>query len=435
MTGELTDITNTIGVVLFFGVLAGVFADKYSIPKMIPLIFVGIGLSSFRPDFLLNFEDENIKDITLVIAEFGLLFVLFQEGMHLDIRALKKYLAPIALLATVGTILTATLVGIITSLFISARTDIDFNLIFLGTLLIAAISVPTDPAATFSILKTGNRKVKSHLRTILGGESAFNDIVAILLVVIILLPQVEKGETSLDLGPSILFLVLWQFLGGILFGVILAYISLRIILMVQIEFEKSAITLVTVFSIFAIAPILSISSAIAALVAGIEINNPKLVKLNDKFEKQFMYTFWDGVTFLIEIFAFIFIGLLYDGVVFTRFFFQFLGLSLLIMGTRILSVYVSTSPLLRSPKTMTLLSNKDKLFISVAGFKGLTTAVLALLSYVALVHTDRAILENNENIIFADILLYTALMVILLGGIIQGLALPYVSEKMDVYAD
>ncbi|MHA2100752.1 MAG: cation:proton antiporter [Candidatus Kariarchaeaceae archaeon] len=435
MTGELTDITNTIGVVLFFGVLAGVFADKYSIPKMIPLIFVGIGLSSFRPDFLLNFEDENIKDITLVIAEFGLLFVLFQEGMHLDIRALKKYLAPIALLATVGTILTATLVGIITSLFISARTDIDFNLIFLGTLLIAAISVPTDPAATFSILKTGNRKVKSHLRTILGGESAFNDIVAILLVVIILLPQVEKGETSLDLGPSILFLVLWQFLGGILFGVILAYISLRIILMVQIEFEKSAITLVTVFSIFAIAPILSISSAIAALVAGIEINNPKLVKLNDKFEKQFMYTFWDGVTFLIEIFAFIFIGLLYDGVIFTRFFFQFLGLSLLIMGTRILSVYVSTSPLLRSPKTMTLLSNKDKLFISVAGFKGLTTAVLALLSYVALVHTDRAILENNENIIFADILLYTALMVILLGGIIQGLALPYVSEKMDVYAD
>jgi NhaP-type Na+/H+ or K+/H+ antiporter len=205
--------------------------------------------------------------------------------------------------------------------------------------------------------------------------------------------------------------------------------------MVQIEFEKSAITLVTVFSIFAIAPILNISSAIAALVAGIEINNPKLVKLNDKFEKEFMYTFWDGLTFLIEIFAFIFIGLLYDGVVFTRFFLQFLGLSLLIMGTRILSVYVSTSPLLRSPKTMTLLSNKDKLFISVAGFKGLTTAVLALLSYVALVHTDRAILENNENIIFADILLYTALMVILLGGIIQGLALPYVSEKMDVYAD
>ena len=73
MTSEFTDITNTIGVVLFFGVLAGVLADKYRIPKMIPLIFVGIGLSSFSPGFLLNFEFVS-----------GLLILAILEGSDTD---------------------------------------------------------------------------------------------------------------------------------------------------------------------------------------------------------------------------------------------------------------------------------------------------------------------------------------------------------------
>ncbi len=122
------------------------------------MIVLGIILSFIKPEGLINFSDSSTKETTLVVAEIALLIVLFQEGMHLSLRRVKENIIPIIILAIVGTIFTATLTGFTIYSFSSSINELSVEYIFLGSLLMAAIVVPTDPAATFSILRSSGSK-------------------------------------------------------------------------------------------------------------------------------------------------------------------------------------------------------------------------------------------------------------------------------------
>lgn len=433
MADEAILVINTISIVLFFGVLAGTLAERLRIPKMVPLILIGIVISFIGPSIIVDFEQAAIRDLTLIIAELGLFLVLYNEGMHISVKHLKQNFAPIIILASVGTILTVSIVGIIESAILGAIPGQTFSSVFLGSLLIAAIVVPTDPAATFSILRTSGQKVKKHLETIVGGESAFNDVIAILLVVIILIPQVQEGNTQLELDFAILLIALWQLIGGILLGIVISAATLVLIRRVQRDRDRAnetaALSLTSVFLIFSLSQLIDVSGAIACLAAGVIMSNPHYVRMKRWYTSSFMEPFWSKIVFLIEIFAFTFVGMLFDLESFGRFFVPGLVLSLIVLGVRIVSVYISTSPLERHERTKDIITNKDKFFIAFAGLKGLTTAVLALLSFVALEGS-----ESKQSLFdFADALLYTALTLILVSGIIQGLLLPGLSTRLEVY--
>ncbi|MHA2502949.1 MAG: cation:proton antiporter domain-containing protein [Candidatus Kariarchaeaceae archaeon] len=431
MASSLTLVVNTVGLILFLGTLMGVLAERYKLPKMIPLLLGGLLISFIQSDIIVDITDDSIKDAALVIAEIGLLLILYQEGMHISLRQLRENILPITLLAVIGTILTTTLVGITITFFASTILGSDAQFIFLGSLLMASIVVPTDPAATFSILRSSGGKVKKHLETILGGESAFNDVIAIMLVIVILLPQVEAGNQDLLLTFEFLIIAIWQLLGGILLGAFVCIISLFFITKINKDRENASLTLASVFAIFAIAPIVNVSAAIAALAAGILLANPQYVKMKRRYTDAYMTPFWDKVVFLIEIFAFTSVGFLLG----TDDFLQFLPLgfilSLIVIAVRLLTVFITTGPLDFSHKTADILSGRDRVFIAFAGFKGLTTAVLALLSYVTLAKAE----YDVGGIQFANILLYGSLFLILISGTIQGLLLPTLSTRLDAYEE
>lgn len=424
-------VVNTIAIVLTTGVFAGVFAEKYRVPKMVVLIMVGIFFSFFKPSVIVDFGDEAVKELTLIIAELGLILVLYQEGMHLSLRRLKDNVYPIAILAVLGTILTATIVGLVTASFASGIIGLDVEFLVVGSLLMASIVVPTDPAATFAILRsTGDKKVKSHLESILGGESAFNDVIAILLVIVILLPQVETNNTSLDLNFEFILIAFWQLIGGIILGVVVSMISLFLISKVNTENETASLSLAGAMGIFYLSHQINVSGAIAALIGGLILSNPHYVGMKRRYTNSFMVPFWNKLIFLIEIFAFTFVGILFLPENFNRFIIVGLVLSIIVILVRIFTVFISTIPLEWSPKTENILNSKERIFISLAGFKGLTTAVLALLSYVTLTHAEGF---DPQQPGYAELILYGSLSLILVSGIIQGLLLPLISDKLEIW--
>jgi cell volume regulation protein A len=398
----------TLIIVIFIGILAGRAAEIYKFPKMIPLILTGLLITIIATITQIELELEAIQELTLLISEIALIVILYNEGMHLDLRAFRSNFLPIFILALIGTFLTSLLVGItiITLQFVSIS--------FLTALLIGAIVAPTDPAATFSILRGGGTRVKEHLETILGGESALNDALAILLVIIIIVPQLVLGIEGINFSPALLLLGLWSVIGGILLGIIVGVLSIFSISLVKSKSEISFVSLLGMFLIFAISTPLGTSSAIAALICGIIIRNPKLVKSNVLFDRVPIFNFWQDVTFLFEILAFVFIGVLIDLDILLSFLPQGVIISVIVLLSRVVVVFLTTLPLELSQKSARMLSNKDRLFIGLAGFKGLTTAILATYAFVNL--------ESLEPDL-AGVLLFSSLLVILFTGTFQGLIL------------
>lgn len=243
-----SDLFLTFSIIIIAGVLAGRFAERNKFPRTIPLIITGmiiVAMNVFTKEPILNVE--GIHEIVLFIAELALIAILFKEGMHLNIGKVRQYIGTILVIATVGVVIKTFIIGfisififlIIVSIFAPSS---PVMLTLPLALLIGAIFTPTDPAATFSILRGGETRIKKKFETILGGESAFNDVFAILLVAVIFIPLVE-GELlgkSVDLAlHQIILTIIWQFIGGAIIGLGVGLFFLRFINRLQNYLEES----------------------------------------------------------------------------------------------------------------------------------------------------------------------------------------------------
>ena len=92
---------------------------------------------------------------------FALIVILFQGGMQTDFKEIKPVLSPAISLATIGVLLTTTVVGLCATYIL--------NISLKEGLLIGAIVGSTDAAAVFSVL--GGTNLKKRIRMTLEAES------------------------------------------------------------------------------------------------------------------------------------------------------------------------------------------------------------------------------------------------------------------------
>jgi cell volume regulation protein A len=158
------------GGVLAAGVMAAGLAARLRLPALI--LFAGLGMV-VGSDVLgwIPFDDYRLARFAGTIA---LCLILFEGGLAAGWRELRPVLRPALLLATVGTVATAAIVGL------AAHTLFGFSP--LESLLLGAILAATDGAAVFPLLR--GMRMPPRLRRTLEGESGFNDPVAVLLVLV-----------------------------------------------------------------------------------------------------------------------------------------------------------------------------------------------------------------------------------------------------------
>jgi cell volume regulation protein A len=160
------------GLLLAAGLVAAKAADRVRVPGL--LLFLGLGMlvgSEGLGGVVFGNELEDVE-LTRTLGTIGLVLILFEGGLTAGWGEIRPVLGTAVSLATIGTVLTALVTGVVAVWL--------FDLSTLEGLLIGSAVAATDSAAIFAVLR-GSR-LKRRLARALEGESGMNDPVALLLV-------------------------------------------------------------------------------------------------------------------------------------------------------------------------------------------------------------------------------------------------------------
>ncbi|RYZ56808.1 MAG: sodium:proton antiporter, partial [Proteobacteria bacterium] len=240
-------------------------------------------------------------DFSTTVMQGMLCFLLFAGALHVEIEDLKAERLPIAMLATVGVLISTLVVG---GLVYCAGKLMGLDVPFAYALLFGALISPTDPVAVLSILKTV--KVSRGIEIKITGESLFNDGAGIVLFLAILDYIRAPADASLQMVSA---LVLQEVVGGIVMGLVVGYGVFLLLRKVDDYRVEVLMTLSLVTGLNALSAQLHTSGPLAVVVAGLLIGNhgKKLAMSNASIER--LDDFWELIDELINALLFVLIGL------------------------------------------------------------------------------------------------------------------------------
>ncbi len=313
------DLSNIVAILI---TLAAVFS--YINHRYIGLpVTIGVMLIALAMSLILNllgwfgFGVEQQAAAWLASIDFdktllhGMLsFLLFAGALHIDINDLAERKWTIGTLATVGTLLSSLLVGML-AWWVLGWVGIELSFIY--CLLFGSLISPTDPIAVLGILKTA--KAPKSLETKITGESLFNDGVGIVLFLVFL--EVATGTHEVS-ASHIGMLFVQEAIGGLLFGLGLGYLTYRMLQSVDNYQVEVLLTLALVAGGYGLAGALHLSGPIAIVVAGLFIGNHGRLFGMSEATRHHLDVFWELVDEVLNAVLFVLIGLEVLVLTFTR---------------------------------------------------------------------------------------------------------------------
>ena len=240
-------------------------------------------------------------DFNQVLLHGMLAFLLFAGALHIDLGDLARHKEPIALLATVGVLLSTLIVGV---LMWGVFALLGFKLRFIDCLLFGALISPTDPIAVLSLLKKiGAPKT---LEVQIAGESLFNDGIGVVLFMGLL--EVATGGNDFDIG-HFAFLFMREAVGGAVFGLAIGLVAYRMLKSVDNYQVEILLSLALVWGGSALADALHMSAPIAMVVAGLLIGNQGRSFAMSKMTTNHLDLFWELVDEGLNAVLFVAIGM------------------------------------------------------------------------------------------------------------------------------
>lgn len=295
-------------------VLASVFAyinyRFLKLPSTIGIMVIAIVVSiilvlfgeSFLPRTFGKLNDlMNSIDFTEVLMGAMLNFLLFAGGIHININDLKEQFRPVLVFATAGVIISTFIVGF--GMFYLLP-FVGLQIPFIYCLVFGALISPTDPVAVLSILKQAN--VSKSLETKIAGESLFNDGLAVVVFTIVL--QIAIGK-EVDLSiESISILLLKEAGGGLLLGIVLGWITSRLMREVDDYIISVLVTLAVVMGGYLVARQLHISGPLTMVAAGLFMGNFSVKFKMKSITQDYLIKFWELIDEILNAVLFLFIG-------------------------------------------------------------------------------------------------------------------------------
>ncbi|MAZ39410.1 MAG: sodium:proton antiporter [Legionellales bacterium] len=276
----------TIGVMFAALLTSGllIFADALGFHALEHKAIVLAGTIDFH-DFLMN----------------GILsFLLFAGGLSIHLEHLKRQKWEISILASLGTISSAMLVGTLVYYLLSL---LGVHLQYIYCLLFGALISPTDPIAVLALFKSLKAPKESSI--LLEGESLFNDGVGI--VIFLTIYQVAfHGVPPTFSSVSLLFLK--QAIGGIAYGYILGWITVRLLKPIHDSHMPVLLTLALVTGGYAFAEFLDVSGPLAMVVAGIVIGHLGRSSFLSDNQNNYLEQFWSILDEVLNAILFLMIG-------------------------------------------------------------------------------------------------------------------------------
>ncbi|RUO22960.1 potassium/proton antiporter [Aliidiomarina minuta] len=354
------DVVNLIilaaGAMLVISILASIVSARSGAPLL--LVFLVLGMLAGE-NGLLGIQFDN-PDIALLIGSVALVIILFDGGLRTHPERFRVALAPAAMLASVGVILTCGIVGVAAAWL--------FGLSWIEGLLLGAILSSTDAAAVFSIFQSQGLRIKDRVASTLEIESGSNDPMAVILT-ITLVSVLASSEVNID--GWIVVHVLQQAILGALFGYLGGRLFIYACRKLPLSFAFFPLLAIGAsIVVFAITSQLGGSGFLAVYLMGYLVGNARLPQVIHILRVH------DGLAWLSQIIMFLMLGILMTPAALIEIAVPALILAaILIFVARPLAVFLSLLPF-RFPW-------RDQLFISWVGLRGAVPIVLALFPWLA----------------------------------------------------
>jgi len=389
---SLSVVLFVIALLLLISIVTSKLSTKYGVPAL--LIFLGIGMI-FGSDGLeiIYFDDFQAAQTLGIIA---LLYILFSGGLDTDWRKVRPIAGTGMILATLGVLLSALIVGTLASYVL------DISLV--EGFLLGAIVSSTDAAAVFSVLRSKSIGFKYRLQELIEFESGTNDPMAIILTIGLI-----QYMTIPDLSGWSFVIQFFQQMGfGLLFGYLLGKLITWLTNNIELGYDGlySVLALSYVPLVYSLTDFVGGSGFLAVYVAGLVMGNSTFV------HQKSLMNFFDGLGWLMQITMFVTLGLLVypsevvnvapQGIV--------VALILILVG-RPLSVFISM--MYSGFKT------RAKFMVSWVGLRGAVPIIMATFPLVAGL--------EQAYLIFTVIF-----FVVVTSVIIQGTTIPLVAKWLHV---
>ncbi|HDY99559.1 MAG TPA: sodium:proton antiporter [Pseudomonas sabulinigri] len=283
----------------FFGLPSSIAIMAFS------LIFslILLGLNHLGMTSLADWAEQLVGEADLgpTLLNGLLSFLLFAGAFHVNLDELAEQKWLVALLATLGVVVTTFLVG---GAMWYVLGWLGSPLPFIYCLLFGAVVAPTDPVAVMAILKSLD--APSSLTTKIAGESLFNDGVAVVMFIAILGIAQGQREASLD---SIGMLFLQEAVGGLVLGFLLGLLGYHLLKHLDNYQVEVLVTVALVAGGYALASRLHTSGPLAVVVAGLMLgNHGRQFAMSKKTEQQ-LDAFWEMVDEVLNAVLFLLVGL------------------------------------------------------------------------------------------------------------------------------
>ena len=279
---------------LAIAIVVAIAARQFRLPYTVGLVIVGAILTLSNPGFVPHLTHDLIFDLLLPP-------LLFEAALSMSWREVQRDFFPIAVLATLGTVIAACVVtgGMVWLLDWPAPSALVFGV------LIAA----TDPVAIIAMFK--DNKLKGRLCLLVEGESLLNDGVAAVLFVMALAWAQAAGHTQASFATVTTLVRI--VLGGVIIGAVFGGVAVLVAKRTSEHLIEGALTTVAAYGSFSAADYFDVSGVLATVTAGLVLGNLDLLSTDEKGYlslkgREFIISFWEFAAFLANSVVFLLIG-------------------------------------------------------------------------------------------------------------------------------
>jgi NhaP-type Na+/H+ or K+/H+ antiporter len=281
------DAALTISLALAAGMVAQSLARHLRVPGIVLLLIAGVSLG---PDGFGVVDPEALGSALQILVGFAVAVILFEGGMNLGLKRLRREAGVIRRLITVGALVTA-VGGTLLARFVL---EWDWRL----AVLFGSLVVVTGPTVITPLLR--RFKVTRKVETVLEAEGVLIDAVGAVLAVVTLEVVLSFSTESLAEGAVQLVSRLgFGFVLGCVAGLVIALL-LRYKKVVPEGFEN-VLTLSLVLALFQISnAIMPESGIMTVTAAGIVVGNIRTRALRDLMEfKEQLTLMFIGLLFVL----------------------------------------------------------------------------------------------------------------------------------------
>lgn len=273
---------------LLIAAIVAMLADRIRFPYTAGLVLAGVALAytNIVPDDLSLTKD--------LIFRLFLPPLVFEAAFCIPWPDLRRNLAPVLTLATVGVLLSAGLTAL------GMRYLAGWG--WAAAALFGALIAATDPVSVIAVFKEA--KVEGRLRLLVESESLLNDGTAAVLFGIVL-AAVQGGSVT---AAGVLSSLCLSVFGGILCGLLIGWAALLLAGRTEDPLVETTFTTVAAYGSFLLAEHFGMSGVLATLTTGLLLGNVGSLGALSDAGRPAVFGFWEYAAFVVNSLIFLLIG-------------------------------------------------------------------------------------------------------------------------------